>query len=99
MWGNIYLIACSNPLSVKIGFTRGDPRFRLRSLQTGCPTRLVLLGWFPGTIEDEQEWHRELADHRLSGEWFSASAPALAGPITLLRINNLLTGYEPGCHA
>lgn len=96
--GNVYLIACGEPLSVKVGYTKGDPRFRLRQLQTGCPTKLVLLGWFPGSIEEERALHADLAPHRLTGEWFAvneASSPALAGPITILRINNRLCGYEP----
>ncbi len=96
--GNVYLIACSEPLSVKVGYTKGDPRFRLRQLQTGCPTKLVLLGWFPGDLEDEKSLHDDLAEHRLTGEWFAVnegSSPALVGPINLLRVNNLLCGYHP----
>lgn len=93
----MYLIACEAPLSVKIGFTRGDPRFRLRQLQTGCPSKLVLLGWFPGSVEEERELHIELSSHRLSGEWFAvdeASSERLVAPLTLARINNSLVGYE-----
>ncbi|TKD50204.1 GIY-YIG nuclease family protein [Sphingomonas baiyangensis] len=96
--GYIYLIACNSPLSVKIGYTRKDPRIRLQQLQTGCPSRLVLLGWFPGDRADELAYHAELAEHRLTGEWFAVnerSSPKLVNPLTIMRINNRVYGYEP----
>jgi hypothetical protein len=70
MSGSIYFIGCTETKRLKIGFTAGDPYKRLRTLQTGSPTRLVLLETYHGTIQDEQDLHRKFATERLHGEWF-----------------------------
>jgi len=96
--GWIYIIRCDEPLSIKIGFTIKDPRKRLRSLQTGCPIQLTLLGWYPGSLRQEQELHQQLAEFRMSGEWFRVDermSEILAGPVRCAQINNALTGYKP----
>lgn len=69
--GTIYYIACPTTNRVKIGFTTGDPEKRLRTLQTGSPTQLTLLGHEPGTLAGEQELHRLFDVHRIQGEWFA----------------------------
>lgn len=95
--GWIYIIGCREPLSIKIGFTKKHPRDRLRQLQTGCPTTLRLLGWYPGSHRQERELHEQMAAYRISGEWFrvdEASTDILRGPITAMFINNALTGHE-----
>lgn len=97
--GNIYLIACAEPMAVKIGFTRGDPRARLKQLQVGCPAQLVLIGWAPGDMQDEREYHAKLAPFRISGEWFllvPEANDALRGIVTIIQINNRLTSYDSG---
>jgi hypothetical protein len=96
--GNIYVIACQHPFSVKIGFTRRDPAIRLAQLQTGCPSPLALVGWFPGTLEEERAYHEDLKEHRLAGEWFhicEANERAFSGLFTLVQINNILSGHDP----
>lgn len=96
--GWIYLIACRDPLSVKIGFTTKDPRARLKQLQTGSPTTLVLMGWYPGTENDERDLHSKLSAFRLTGEWFRVderSNELLRAPCTAAQINNALCGYNP----
>lgn len=96
--GWIYLIACEQPLSVKIGFTTKHPRARLKQLQTGNPNKLKLIGWFPGSLQAEREIHESMAEFRLQGEWFKLvpeASAALEGPCTLARINNVLCGYDP----
>jgi T5orf172 domain. len=96
--GWIYLIACEQPLSLKIGFTTKHPRTRLKQLQTGNPNKLKLIGWFPGSLQSERDIHDSLAEFRLHGEWFSLTPEAneaLRGPVTLARINNTLCGYDP----
>lgn len=68
----IYFIQQHNEsLAVKIGYTASDePEGRLRSLQTGNPSELTVLGTMPGTAADERELHRRFANFRLVGEWF-----------------------------
>lgn len=66
----VYFIICPEANSVKIGFTRTDPRLRMASLQTGCPLRLDLAMAVPGTREDEEKLHRCFAPLRMRGEWF-----------------------------
>ena len=61
---------------VKIGWTATDARRRLRSLQTGNPTRLAILGEARGSLATEAQIHRRLREHRLTGEWFERG-PAL----------------------
>lgn len=61
-------------LAIKIGITARPVRQRLRSLQTGSPFPLVLLGTrrFAGwsaAVEFETWVHRQFAHHALSGEW------------------------------
>jgi hypothetical protein len=70
--GSVYFITVGDPYGthVKIGFTRGDPRQRLKDLQTGCPFRLSLLGSVPGCMTMEAELHGVLDEYRVSGEWF-----------------------------
>lgn len=71
--GLIYYIACTETMRCKIGYTSGNPLKRLRALQTGSPTRLVLMACHPGTMEDEREIHQTFAEHGVHGEWFEAS--------------------------
>jgi hypothetical protein len=69
----VYFIRCGD--SVKIGFATDLP-MRLRSLQTGNPNALTVLGYVAGTQKAEKAMHRALADARGSGEWFAAE-PAM----------------------
>jgi hypothetical protein len=47
--GTVYIIRAVDTNFVKVGFTQGDPRKRLRELQTGCPLRLEVEAAMPGT--------------------------------------------------
>ena len=69
--GKVYFISCSDPWAVKIGFTCKEPESRLRQLQTGCPSQLTLLGWYPAGRDEERRLHDMLEPFRLSGEWFA----------------------------
>lgn len=96
--GSIYVIGCPEPMAIKVGFTTKSPLARLKQLQTGNPQRLILLGWYPGNVQQEREIHAQLAEFRLSGEWFRvdpAASEALRVPIACVQINNALTGYSP----
>lgn len=55
---------------IKIGFTTGNPAWRIIGLQTGCPYPITLLATICGTARTERQLHRKFAKHRTTGEWF-----------------------------
>ncbi|MFJ7242371.1 GIY-YIG nuclease family protein [Streptomyces olivaceus] len=63
-----YLIGIEGAPYVKIGYTGGDPRRRLKELQTGQPMQLTLLWSCPGDYE--ADLHARFAAFRHRGEWF-----------------------------
>jgi hypothetical protein len=64
---------------IKIGWHAGtNAADRLRELQTGCPTRLVLLGTMPGEQQTEADLHRRFAFSHAHGEWFRPVPELLA---------------------
>jgi hypothetical protein len=63
-----YLVGAEGSPLVKIGYTKGDPKKRLASLQTGQPMALSLLWAAPGDYE--HALHQRFAEHRVRGEWF-----------------------------
>lgn len=69
--GFVYFIACSETLRVKIGFTSSDPHERMRTLQTGSPTKLIMVACHRGDESLERDLHEQYAEHRLHGEWFN----------------------------
>jgi hypothetical protein len=68
----LYAIMNHDAGAVKIGFS-ANPEARLKTLQTGSPHPLELLGKWPGGESDEAAVHDALAPHRLEGEWFQDS--------------------------
>lgn len=71
--GCIYYISSAETGRVKIGYTDGNPRKRLRALQTGSPTKLAILAVHPGTRDTERRLHEEFSGDRTHGEWFDLS--------------------------
>lgn len=73
--GFVYFMAgeIADELIVKIGFTRRHPKGRLRTLQSGFPTRLQLIAYVAGDMGLEQRLHRTFQESRLNGEWFRAT--------------------------
>lgn len=73
--GYVYFAVIGYPYisHVKVGFTTKDPVSRVRSLQTGCPFPIRLLGYVFGSVNREQELHRVFSEWRLAGEWFEYS--------------------------
>lgn len=71
--GFIYYVMSSETCRMKIGFTRGHPIKRLKSLQTGSPTKLGVVAYHPGDEETERKLHAEFKADRLHGEWFDIS--------------------------
>jgi hypothetical protein len=63
----VYLIKGGS--RVKIG-TSINPIKRLKSMQTGSPVLLTMLGAVPGGCEREGGLHRRFASKRAHGEWF-----------------------------
>lgn len=56
--------------SVKIGWTAGATRKRLRELQSCSPSPLRALATIPGPMCLERDLHRRFDALRLHGEWF-----------------------------
>ena len=60
---------------IKIGHA-ADPIARLRTLQSGNPRELTVLGWFEAPASVEAQLHGRLLQHRIRGEWFE-NCPAV----------------------
>ena len=71
--GIVYFIRAEEHDLFKIGYTASSLKSRLRSLQTGCPHKLIvfegLASDYPETLE--KEIHARLEPHRQRGEWFA----------------------------
>ena len=70
--GFVYFAAIGDPQPVylKVGFSRFDPRQRVRGLQTGCPFPIRLLGFVMGCRAQEAEIHDVFCQYHVRGEWF-----------------------------
>lgn len=66
----VYFIEAIGLGKIKIGRTKGDPMERLRSLSTGSPCELHLLGHIDGNGGTEKELHKRFSHIRTSREWF-----------------------------
>jgi hypothetical protein len=66
---SVYFISCRKTGMVKIGCAY-DPFDRLKSLQTGSPTKLKIEALLKGSTKRERELHKLLKKHRVRGEWF-----------------------------
>ncbi len=103
----IYFIQDEATFHIKIGFTDGEPEDRLAALQTGCPSRIVLLASIAGDRTKEKELHARFAAHRVVGEWFNPSPALLTwlfhGLISdAQRVSDATgwsRGYSQGCSA
>lgn len=78
----IYFIAAPDFGAVKIGLAV-NPQKRLSSIQSSCPCDLKLLAVCFGDREVEQALHRQFAQDRRRGEWFTLS-PAIEQHIATL---------------
>lgn len=65
----IYFILDERANNVKIGYSH-EPENRLRQLQTGSPSKLIMLAVIPGTITEERALHLMFHEYREVGEWF-----------------------------
>jgi len=76
----IYFISDGD--AIKIGKST-DPERRMRSMQTGHPKRLWLIGTISESRMTEAQAHARFADHLVRGEWFK-SRPAIVKDIMAL---------------
>lgn len=93
--GYVYLISTTGKENMnangtykcKIGRTRDHPIGRLKSLQTGCPDKLFLLGYVHcfRYLELEVFLHGQYASANIHGEWFS---------LTLDQIHEIMIKYH-----
>ncbi|MDD5285714.1 MAG: GIY-YIG nuclease family protein [Desulfuromonadaceae bacterium] len=86
----VYFVLDTNTSQVKIG--RGsDVRKRVCNLQTGNPSRLLLMGWIrvENDNEVERRLHARYQDHRGIGEWFHI------GPTEVLEELQRESGFVP----
>lgn len=72
----VYLIATEDRTAAKIGVANDLPA-RLACLQTGNHSTLEVIATAPGGTTEERHLHRELADIRRVGEWFSRPGDCL----------------------
>lgn len=70
MSGRIYFVICEPLAAIKIGFTSGNPRERIKALQTGCPSPLKGVVHVPGSQDEERRLHRAFNPLHIHGEWF-----------------------------
>ncbi len=70
----IYFIHAPELDRVKIGFTDGTAESRLKTLQTGSPVELVLLGSIEGDMAAENALHLRFASDHIRLEWFQMSS-------------------------
>lgn len=72
MNGYVYFIQAVGGGPIKIGWSE-KPERRLQQLQSAHHEELRILSHFPASRGTESALHAELADHKLSGEWFTDS--------------------------
>lgn len=68
--GEVYFISDGD--CIKIGYS-GSALVRFRDIQIGSSRELRLLGYTPGTMDDEQRLHRMFNHIHVRGEWFKAT--------------------------
>jgi hypothetical protein len=66
----IYLI--KHEFAFKVGFST-NVETRIYSIQCSNYLPIQLVGYFEGSLADEQHFHREFKTHCLSGEWYPIS--------------------------
>lgn len=78
--GTVYLtIETGDWSSAKIGWTgKTPPEARLGDYQAGNKRRLVMVGKFPGTKDDEKALHRRHIGLNELGEWFRLTDAVLS---------------------
>lgn len=84
--------------AVKIGRS-GNPKKRLKSLQTGCHEPFEWTKFLPGRGGEEKMWHEAFCADRLQGEWFAWTADlgaAIAAECCLKAYERSREGQDEG---
>jgi hypothetical protein len=68
--GKIYIVRVLTTDYVKIGFTAGSVKKRIKSLQNANPMGLSLIRQVEGTRAGEIEFHERFSAKKVRGEWF-----------------------------
>lgn len=70
--GFVYFAYSQNDDSVKIGYTKNNVRNRLKALNTGNSSKLILLGYINGDKEVESYLHNKFSKYKkhYNLEWF-----------------------------
>lgn len=77
----VYFLQSSEPGEpVKIGVAKNIAK-RVKTLQTGSASPLVLRAWMSGSHDDERRMHKKFERAHIRGEWFEPT-PALEGFMT-----------------
>jgi hypothetical protein len=69
----VYVIQAHDGGPVKVGMAN-DVLARMRTLQTGNPSKLEVRAVMPGSRKLEWNFHHRFRDHRAYGEWFKGEA-------------------------
>lgn len=72
----VYFVQAEDGGLIKIG-TAISPLHRLKTMQTGCPLKLSLIGLADGNRLLERRLHKQFVDTRVHGEWFEPSLELL----------------------
>jgi hypothetical protein len=76
--GSIYFLQVGADGPVKIGFTKSNVKYRVRTYQAGSPHALRWIGFFAGERSDERQAHLLLANSWHRAEWFHPTVEVLA---------------------
>jgi len=74
--------------NIKIGFTKNIKK-RIKELQTSNSNKLVLLGYFIGDMNKEQELHNQFKNYQILNEWFRPDQKL----IDYINENNIMDVY------
>jgi hypothetical protein len=89
---NVYLISSyhKDDIFYKIGWTKRDPKKRLKELKTGNSQELELLQVFESKWgpKIESNLHKNFKHVRCEGEWFKLTKEDVDGFISLCKLNH-----------
>jgi hypothetical protein len=93
----VYFVECMG--RIKIGFTSNVSK-RMSSLATSAPGPLTLIGAIEADVAVERAFHRMLAHHRITLEWFEDCAEVRTALALFQQagIESLGAYYEPPVH-
>jgi len=75
--GFVYFVQPKQGGLVKIGFTSGPVKDRMKGLQAMCPVLLRCLGWYEGSRKDEGGEQVSFESAWKYGEWFEPTREML----------------------